>query len=113
MKHRELKAKVLANPETLEAYRGMETEYELLRQMLKARAKAGLSQSQVASKMGTKAPAVTRLESALTSGSHSPTLATIQRYARAVGCELKVSLVSSRDVQPNKSPKRTASDGSH
>jgi len=102
MKHSELKAKALANPETLEAYKGMETEFELLRQMLKARARAGLSQAQVAQKMGTKAPAVTRLESSLTSGSHSPSLATIQRYARAVGCELKVKLVSSRDVKPNK-----------
>lgn len=103
MKHRELKAKVLANPETRAAYRSMETEFELLRQMLKARAKAGLSQAQVAQKMGTKAPAVTRLESALTSGSHSPSLATIQRYARAVGCELQVKLVKLRDVKPDKS----------
>lgn len=107
MKHRELKAKVLSNPETLAAYRGMETEFELLRQMLKARAKAGLSQAQVAQKMGTKAPAVTRLESALTSGSHSPSLATIQRYARAVGCELQIRLVNSRNVKPNNSLKRT------
>lgn len=102
MKHSELKAKVLANPETLAAYRGTETEFELLRQMLKARAKAGLSQAQVAQRMGTKAPAITRLESALTSGRHSPSLATLQRYARAVECELQVKLVNSRDVKPNK-----------
>jgi len=102
MNHRELKARVLANPKALEAYKGMATEFELLRQMLKARARAGLSQAQVAQKMGTKAPAVTRLESALTSGTHSPSLATIQRYARAVGCELQVKLVDSRNVKPNK-----------
>ena len=111
MNHRELKAKVLSNPETLEAYKGMETEFELLRQMLQARTKAGLSQAQVAHKMGTKAPAVTRLESALTSGSHSPSLATIQRYARAVGCELQVNLVRSTDVKPNKSLKADAVNG--
>ena len=93
MKHSDLKAKILSNPQTLAAYEGMGTEFNLLRQMLKARAKAGLSQAQVAEIMGTKAPAITRLESALTSGKHSPSLATLQRYAKAVGCELQVKLV--------------------
>lgn len=96
MDHAELKAKALANPETLAAYEEMNVEFSLLRQMLAAREKAGLSQAQVASRMGTKAPAITRLESSLTNGKHSPSLATLQRYAKAVGCELKVQLVSSK-----------------
>ena len=99
MKHSELKAKVLSNPKALAAYKGMEPEFSLLRQMLKAREKAGLSQAQVAKKMGTKAPAITRLESALTSGKHSPSLATLQRYAKAVGCDLQVKLVKSHGAE--------------
>lgn len=99
MKHSELKAKVLSNPETLAAFEGMEAEFTLLRQMLKARNRAGLTQAQVAERMGTKAPAIARLESSLSSGAHSPSLVTLQRYAKAVGCELKVKFVKSNGAE--------------
>jgi transcriptional regulator with XRE-family HTH domain len=92
MNHAELKAKALSNPETLAAYESM-VEFSILRQMLAAREKAGLSQAQVASRMGTKATAITRLESSLSNGKHSPSLITLRRYAQAVGCELEVKLV--------------------
>ena len=99
MNHAELKAKALSDPETLAAYNGLEAEFFLLKQMLRARQKAGLSQAQVADKMGTKAPAVTRLESSLNSGRHSPSLATLRRYAKAVGCELEVKIVESKHMK--------------
>ncbi len=98
MNHAELKERALANPETRAAYEDMEAEFSLLRRMLKARQKAGLSQAQVAARMGTKAPAITRLESSLSNGKHSPSLATLRRYANAVGCELEVKLVKRKDV---------------
>ena len=97
MKHSELKAKLLSNSQTASAYEDMGAEFELLRQMLKARNSAGLTQAQVAERMGTKAPAITRLESSLSSDGHSPSLLTLRRYARAVGCELKVKLVKSNN----------------
>jgi transcriptional regulator with XRE-family HTH domain len=93
MKHSDLKAKVLSNPEVKAAYDEMAPEFSLLRQMLKARQKAGLSQAEVAERMGTKPPAVTRLESSLGNGKLSPSLATLQKYAHAVGYELQVKLV--------------------
>lgn len=96
MSHAELREKLLANPETLAAYQSMSPEFSLLRQMLKARERAGLSQAEIASRMGTKAPAVTRLESSLSNGKHSPSVATLRRYAHAVGCELEVNLVKPR-----------------
>jgi transcriptional regulator with XRE-family HTH domain len=40
--------------------------------------------------MGTTKSAISRLESA---GKHAPSLATLKRYALAVGCELQVKLV--------------------
>ena len=98
MNHAELKEKALANPETLAAYEGMEAEFSRLRQMLKARERAGLSQAQVADRMGTRAPAITRLESSLSTGKHSPSLATLRRYAHAVGCDLQVKLVKSKNA---------------
>jgi len=93
MNHNELKAKALADPDVKSAYDALKTEFDLLRQMLQARKRAGLTQAEVAEKMGTKAPAITRLESSLGNGNHSPSIATLQKYARAVGCELQIRLV--------------------
>nr|MDQ3396638.1 helix-turn-helix domain-containing protein [Deinococcota bacterium] len=77
-------------------YEALEPEFSLLRDMLKARKEAGLSQAEVAERMGTKAPAVTRLESSLMTGQHSPSVETLRRYAEAVGCRLEIHLVSER-----------------
>lgn len=60
--------------------------------ILAARKAAGLTQAQVAERMGTKAPAVARLENALITGSPSPSLATLRKYAAALGKRLEVRL---------------------
>ena len=73
-----------------EAYEALELEYAVANQMLKARSRAGLTQDMVAERMGTTKSAISRLESA---GKHAPSLATLKRYARAVGCELQVEFV--------------------
>lgn len=94
MTHSELKEKALKRKKVKEAYTDLEPEFSLLRELLQARQNAGLSQAEVAEKMGTKAPAVTRLESSLTSGKHSPSIATLKKYAQALGCHLEIKLVS-------------------
>jgi transcriptional regulator with XRE-family HTH domain len=63
-------------------------EGALLDLLLKARHEAGLTQAQVAERMGTQPPAVARLERALATGKHSPSLATLRKYAQACGKEL-------------------------
>ena len=73
-----------------EAYEALKLEYQLADQMLKARARAGLTQDTVASIMGTTKSAISRLEAA---GKHTPSIATLKRYAEAVGCDLRVELV--------------------
>ena len=95
MNHSEFRTEALSNPKVKAAYDEMAPEFSLLRQMLKARQKAGLSQADVADRMGTKAPAITRLESSLGNGKHSPSIATLQKYASAVGCELQIKFVQS------------------
>jgi predicted transcriptional regulator len=67
-------------------------EFALLDLLLKARHEAGLSQAQVAERMGTQAPAVARLERALATGRHSPSVATLHKYARACGKRLVVDV---------------------
>ncbi|MEQ1562639.1 MAG: helix-turn-helix transcriptional regulator [Nitrospira sp.] len=75
------------------AYNALALEYQVAGQMLKARARAGLTQDAVAARMGTTKSAISRLESA---SKHTPSLATLKRYASAVGCELQVKLVRTK-----------------
>ena len=63
-------------------------EGALLDAMLKARWAAGLTQADVAARMGTQAPAVARLERALATGKHSPSIATVRKYLDACGRKL-------------------------
>ena len=67
-------------------------EGALLDLLLKARHEAGLTQAQVAELMGTLPPAVARLERALATGKHSPSLATLRKYAHAVGKKIVLEL---------------------
>lgn len=88
--HAAFLAKAKARKGFAESYDALELEYQVAGQMLKARARAGLTQDAVAERMGTTKSAVSRLEAA---NKHTPSLATLQRYAQAVGCELQVKLV--------------------
>jgi DNA-binding XRE family transcriptional regulator len=88
--HKEFLAKAAMRKGFVAAYDALALEYQVANQMLKARARAGLTQDVVAERMGTTKSAVSRLESA---GKHAPSLATLKRYAQAVGCELQVKLV--------------------
>ena len=72
------------------AYESLALEYQVAGQMLKARSRAGLTQDVVAERMGTTKSAVSRLEG---SGKHAPSLSTLRKYARAVGCQLQFRLV--------------------
>ena len=60
--------------------------------MLAARKKEGLTQAQVAKKMGTKVPAIARLEASGGKKNHSPSLNTLRKYAKALGYRLIVKL---------------------
>ncbi len=73
-----------------EAYASLKDEYALIRELLAARSRAGITQEQVAESMGTTKSAVSRLEAA---GKHSPSVRTLKKYARAVGCEVEIRLV--------------------
>ena len=88
--HKVFLAKARARKGFSQAYEALELEYKVASQMLKARARAGLTQDAVAERMGTTKSAISRLES---TGKHAPSLATLKRYAKAVGCELQVKLV--------------------
>lgn len=66
--------KMLSNPAVKAEYDAIADEFALLDEMLAARKEAGLTQAEVAERMGTKATAITRMESNLASGTSGPSL---------------------------------------
>jgi transcriptional regulator with XRE-family HTH domain len=90
--HSELIQKMLKKPAVKAAYAAQAEEFALLEELLRARQRAGLTQAEVAQRMGTKPPAVARLEAGGGARQHSPSLATLRKYAEAVGCRLEIRL---------------------
>ncbi len=88
--HEAFLQKALTRQEFRQAYEGLAEEYALAREMLAARSRSGLTQEAVAELMGTTKSAVSRLEAG---GKHAPSLATLKKYAHAVGCRLEIKLV--------------------
>ncbi|NTU43105.1 MAG: helix-turn-helix transcriptional regulator [Nitrospirales bacterium] len=89
--HKELKARALERTEVKSEYDLLEEEFSFLDEFLKARAAAGITQAEVAERIGTTQSAIARLESGR--GKRSPSLATLQKYAHALGCRLELRLV--------------------
>lgn len=91
--HGQVVAKLMRRPGVRKEVERIEREEgALLDLLLRARQEAGLTQAQVAERMGTQPPAVARLERALATGKHSPSLATLRKYAHAVGKKLVLEL---------------------
>jgi len=88
--HDAMLARALKRKGFAEAYDSLEDEYLLARELIAARTYAGLTQEEVASEMGTTKSAVSRLEGP---GKHSPSIRTLKKYARAVGCDVEIRLV--------------------
>lgn len=91
--HDEMIAGWMKDPNFKGEYDALEEEFNLFDAALKARKQAGLTQAEIAIRMGTKAPAVARMEAGGGSKHHSPSIATLRRYADAVGCKLKIEFV--------------------
>lgn len=106
-KFKQFRNRALARPEVKREYDRIAEEFEFLDEILKARAAAGLTQADVAARIGTTQSAVARLESP--DAKHSPSIATLQRYASALGCKLQVHLV--KDGGPATRSTRAARKG--
>ncbi len=82
-----LHKKWMEKPEYREAYEEMAPEFELASAIIAARSQAGLTQEQLANRMGTKQPYIARLEA----GTINPSYNTLQRFAEATGSRLHIS----------------------
>lgn len=76
------------DPELKKAYDALELEYSIITQVIQKRLEKGLTQKQLAEKIGTKQSAIARLEG----GTTNPSIAFLEKVARALGSKLQVSL---------------------
>jgi transcriptional regulator with XRE-family HTH domain len=77
-------------PAYRDEYERLGPEFELARALIEARTMAGLTQAELALRMGTTQSVIARLES----GRVQPTTATLQRLARATGTRLRITFES-------------------
>jgi len=74
-------------PDYLRAYAALEGEYAIAAAMISARSHAGLTQAELARRMGTTQSAVARMES----GKARPSTSTLEKVAKATGTRLRVA----------------------
>jgi len=85
-----LKARLLANPKVKAEYEALAPEFEISTELVKARLRAGLSQAELAARMGTSQSTIARLES----GQTLPSTKTLLRFAKATGSKFNVRLLA-------------------
>jgi len=94
----ELKKQWMQDADTREAYEAHAYEFEIARSLIEARADAGLTQAEVAKRMGTTQSAIARIEG----GSQLPSMKSVIRYAVAVGARPVLQLVRGiRETRPD------------
>ncbi|MDI9819022.1 MULTISPECIES: helix-turn-helix domain-containing protein [unclassified Legionella] len=90
-----LKERALKNHEVRAEYENLNEEFVLIDTLLTMRKKSGLSQEEVARKMGTQKSNVSRLEK----GVVNPSWRTLQNYAHACGFEI---LMKVKNLNPER-----------
>lgn len=69
---------------------------DIIKELIKARYQAKLTQADVAVSMRTTASAIARLESGGSKKQHSPSLRTLKSYADAVNCHIEMQLITKK-----------------
>jgi transcriptional regulator with XRE-family HTH domain len=101
---KQFKARAFARADVKKAYDELAEEFAFLDEVLKARTESGLTQAEVAARVGTTQSAIARLESA--ESKHSPSIATLQKYAKALGYKVEVRLVKEERRLTTRSSRR-------
>lgn len=83
----------MKEPDFKKAWHDLDTEFELLSSVIKARKKKGLSQAELAQKIGTKQPALSRLQQR---GFSTASVSTLKKLAEALDMRLVIKLKQKR-----------------
>lgn len=105
MDWRELRRELLKDPDFKREYDALDAEFQLASSLIARRLAKGLSQRQLANRIGTKQPVISRLES----GESKPTLSLLKRVAEALDARVVVTLEEKTKDRPPRTAKRKAS----
>lgn len=83
-----IKKELLQNKKVKQAYSELGHEFTLIELIIERRLEQGLTQAQLAKKIGTKQSAISRLER----GTYNPSIAFLRKVAKALESELRISL---------------------
>lgn len=86
--YKSFKKQLLKNKAIKKTYDELGPEFALVEMIIQKRLKQGLTQKELARKIGTKQPVISRLEQ----GTYNPSLKFLYRIADALEAELKVSI---------------------
>lgn len=82
----DLERELLKDPKLREELKKHETEFQIARSLIGTRLKRKLSQKQLAEKIGTKQPVISRIESMVA----HPTISLLQRISLALNSDLHI-----------------------
>lgn len=86
MDHNDVKNHIMQSPEVKNEYEKLEPIYEIKKQIIKLRIEQGLSQKELADKIGTRQSAISRLEN----DDYNPSVDFLNKVADALGKKLEV-----------------------
>jgi len=87
MNFNEYKKKAFAeDPELYREYKALEPEYEIIKQVIKARSEQRLTQKELAERIGIKQSNISRFES----GEYNPSLDFLKKLASGLGKEIHI-----------------------
>lgn len=75
-------------PGVKKAYKDLEMEYAIIEQLITFRLRCGVTQAELAKKVGTKQSVISRFES----GTENPTLGFLRKITDALGAQLSVTI---------------------
>lgn len=81
-------AESLRDPKFKKAYDDLEVEFSLIKQVLDKRLEKGMSQKELAEKIGTKQASIARFEA----GNHNPSLLFLKKLSKALGGKLEIKI---------------------
>lgn len=88
---RDFKKELLKNPKVKKEYERLQPEYAVISAMIEARIKRGLTQKELANRIGTKQSVISRLES----GRANPSVAFLKKFAQALDSTLQIKFTRS------------------
>ena len=83
-----VRKELLKDPGVKREYERLKPHYQLISQLISARTKKGLTQAQLAKKMGTKQSAIARIEG----GDSNPSIAFLEKLTQALGSKLIIQI---------------------